>query len=157
MESQENTCIPFTTHNAVFVSTRLSACGFVMFQLLCGDLVLHRSWVQENVQDPSFRGCVKLLPVSAMGLRLRPTATLPSPTRKAKRSNWRLSSNLGSTFTGCVTINKHLSLSGSQVPQLQSEGARLSGLEVIHPSSDILKALRPIFESRSKRNDHISI
>lgn len=54
-------------------------------------------------------------------------------------------------------MDKHLALSGSQVSQLQSEGARLSGSEAIHPPSDILKSLEPIFfSSRSEINDHIS-
>lgn len=57
----------------------------------------------------------------------------------------KLSSNPGSTFTCCVTMDKHLSLSGSQVARLRSEEARLNGFEVIHPFSDILKFLKPFF------------
>lgn len=52
-------------------------------------------------------------------------------------------------------MDKHLSLSGSQVAQLRSEKARLNGFEVIHPFSDILKFLKPFFPPRNK-NDHIS-
>lgn len=52
--SQESTYFPFTSPIAVFVHTRLSACGFVTCTFLCWDMVLHRRWVEYCVQDPGF-------------------------------------------------------------------------------------------------------
>lgn len=60
--SQESTYFPFASPIAVFVHTRLSACGFVMFTFLCWDTTPQRCWVEENVQAPALGtegGCFK--------------------------------------------------------------------------------------------------